>query len=486
MNWLQRVDRAKEWIAIYLGAVSCILVPLYIEGSYFGLIELKARTYLRGAIPGIAVMAVLVGIGLFGDRNKSGKSEQKALPKEQKISLILLSLIGAWSLFSSLMSHSPRLSLLGSRGWCVGSLMTMVLVIETIIVSRYFQFNPYVLLPVMAANLFINILTVIQSASINIFGLQNGLIEGQYYLYLSTIGNANSYSGYLCLVLPLFWGAFMSCKEWATEVLYGIFAAFGFMGIILAESDSIYVGIAVCLIFVLLFVFGSEQYLKRSAILLIIYGCCILFVRYFPMFEAKTKRFTGASKIMLGSPVAEVILVCGIVLYLTAGKIFQSGKGRYLLIALEALIIAVICIFAVNSVINFNDNWGNTRGGIWRTGWEYFAGLPLGKKITGLGPEMLFEAYSKMYAETGRNVVTAHCDILQVLLAQGIVGLGLYFAFWGHLLTLFFRKKIWKSNTAVFFFPLAAYWGQSIFCTVYPVTAVVFSFMAGMYLKNAE
>ena len=145
-----------------------------------------------------------------------------------------------------------------------------------------------------------------------------------------------------------------------------------------------------------------------------------------------------------------------------------------------------ICIFAVNSVINFNDNWGNTRGGIWRTGWEYFAGLPLGKKITGLGPEMLFEAYSKMYAETGRNVVTAHCDILQVLLAQGIVGLGLYFAFWGHLLTLFFRKKIWKSNTAVFFFPLAAYWGQSIFCTVYPVTAVVFSFMAGMYLKNAE
>ena len=211
MNWLQRVDRAKEWTAIYLGAVSCILVPLYIEGSYFGLIELKARTYLRGAIPGIAVMAVLVGIGLFGDRNRSGKSEQKALPKEQKISLILLSLIGAWSLFSSLMSHSPRLSLLGSRGWCVGSLMTMVLVIETIIVSRYFQFNPYVLLPVMAANLFINILTVIQSASINIFGLQNGLIEGQYYLYLSTIGNANSYSGYLCLVLPLFWGAFMSC-----------------------------------------------------------------------------------------------------------------------------------------------------------------------------------------------------------------------------------------------------------------------------------
>ena len=82
--------------------------------------------------------------------------------------------------------------------------------------------------------------------------------------------------------------------------------------------------------------------------------------------------------------------------------------------------------------------------------------------------------------------MTAHNDPLQILLAQGFVGIGLYIAFWARMTAMFFKKKLWKTNAAVFFFPLAAYWGQSMFCTVYPVTAAVFSFMAGMYIKNAE
>ena len=156
------------------------------------------------------------------------------------------------------------------------------------------------------------------------------------------------------------------------------------------------------------------------------------------------------------------------------------------MIALEALTAAVIVLFTVHTILNFSDVWGNRRGAIWRSGWEYFADLPLRQKITGIGPEMLFAAFARLKAETGRNVVTAHSDILQILLAQGLVGLGLYIAFWVRMVMLFFRKKLWKTNAAVFFFPLAAYWGQSLFCTVYPVTAVVFSIMTGIYLKNAE
>ena len=353
-----------------------------------------------------------------------------------------------------------------------------------------FQFSSYLLLPIIAVNLFINTLAVIQSAGVNAFGLQNGLIREQYYVYLTTIGNSNSYSGYLCLLLPLFWGTFLSCKERATELLYGLFAVLGFMGLIMAESDSSYAGIGICLLFILLFVFGSEQYaeqyLKRSAILLVLFGGCLLFVRYFPLFEAKRAEFAGLSWRMLCSPVPEILILCGVLLYLSAGRLIRSGKGRYLLIVLETLIIVAICGFFVILVSNFNDGWGNGRGEIWRISWEYFCELPPRYKITGLGPEMVFLAFREHLAETGSNVVTAHSDIMQVLLTQGIVGLALYIALWGYLAALFFRKKVWKSNTAVFFFPLAAYWGQSLFCTVYPVTAVAFSFMAGLYLRYTE
>ena len=474
MNSTQDPDKILTWTAVYLGAVSCLLVPLFIRSSYFGLIELKARVYLYAAVPAVVLMAVPVLHGLFDGGKKCGKT------------VILLAAIAVWSLLSSLLSLNPALSFLGTKGWSVGSIMTLVLIASTIIVSRYFQLNSYMLLAVMAANAFINILAVIQSAGINAFGLQNGLIREQYYTYLSTIGNANSYSGYLCLVLPLFWGAFMSCREWSAKVLYGIFAALGSMGIIMANSDSTYAGIGVCLVFMLLFVFGSEQYLKRSAVLVFLHGTCLLFVRYCPLFAAKKAVFGGFSKVLINRPAAEVICLCGILLYLLSGKLFRSGKERYLLIAMESLTALAIVLFAVHTVLNFNDVWGNGRGAIWRSGWEYFLDLPLRQKITGIGPEMLFAAFARLKVETGRNVVTAHSDMLQILLAQGLVGLGLYFAFWGRMVMLFFRKRLWKTNTAVFFLPLAAYWGQSLFCTVYPVTAVVFSIMTGMYLKNAE
>ncbi|MCR5812200.1 MAG: O-antigen ligase family protein [Lachnospiraceae bacterium] len=474
MNSTKDPDKILEWTAVYLGAVSCLLVPLFIRSSYFGLIELKARAYLYAAVPAVVLMAVPVLHGLFANGKKCGKT------------IILLAAIGVWTLISSLLSLNPVLSFLGSKGWSVGSFMTLILIAVTITVSRYLRLNPYMLLAVMAANAFINILAVIQSAGINIFGLQNGLIREQYYSYLSTIGNANSYSGYLCLVLPLFWGAFMSCREWSAKVLYGIFAVLGSMGIIMANSDSTYAGIGICLVFMLLFVFGSEQYLKRSAVLLSLHGFCLMFVRFCPLFEAKKATFGGLSKALIKSPAAELICLCGILLYLTCGKLFRSGKERYLMIALEALTASAIVLFAAHTLLNFNDVWGNGRGEIWRSGWEYFLELPLRQKITGIGPEMLFAAYARLKVETGRNVVTAHSDILQILLAQGLVGLGLYFAFWVRMVTLFFRKRLWKTNTAVFFFPLAAYWGQSLFCTVYPVTAVVFSIMTGLYIKNAE
>ena len=482
MNVTRGLGRIKKWTALYLGVVALILVPLYIKGSYFGLIELKARVFMIAAIPAVLLSAVLAAAEFFFN----GDSRQKTV----RTSTVLLMIIGLWSLFSSFMSVNPELSLTGSRGWKVGSLMTVILISATIIISKNFRFHSYLLLPVMAANIFINALAVIQSAGVNVFGLQNGLIKEQYYVYMTTIGNSNSYSGYLCLLLPLFWGAFLSCKELAAELLYGLFAVSGFMGLIMAESDSSYAGIGICMLFMLLFVFGSddhaEQYLKRSSILLVMYGACLLFVRYFPLFEAKIAEFAGLSWKMLCSPVPEIMILCGIFLYLSAGILIRSKKERYLLIALETLLIAAICGFAVSLVMNFNDGWGNGRGEIWRISWEYFCELPLHSKITGIGPEMVFLAFRAHLAETGSNVVTAHSDIMQVLLTQGIVGLALYIAFWGYLTALFFRKKIWTSNTAVFFFPLAAYWRQSLFCTVYPVTAVVFSFMAGLYLRLAE
>ena len=480
----------KKWILAYFGVIAYIVVPLYMKRGYYSLIRAKAMAYLYCAIPALIAVFVVEAAELSSSGSRkakentgqnSGRSSQRP-----RTSFILLALIGGWALCSSYLSQNFKLSLMGTAGWSVGSLMTAVLVLTTIYVSGQYCYSLYMVLAVMAVNTVINLFTVIQSAGIDLFGLLKNIEEKQHYTYLSTIGQKNSYSGYLCLLLPLFWGAFIKCREQKMTILLGAFAALGFMGIIMAESDSTYAGVGICLLFMLPFVFGAEQYIKRSSIMLMMYSVCLLLTRKLPVFAGKTARFKGISKAMIQRPIAEIIFVCAVVLYFFGWKILGSKIGKYILIGIELAAIGIICAYAVKTARSFHDKWGTNRGMTWRVGWEQFLQFPLRNKLVGVGPEMLVTVYAKMRAATGRNVVSAHCEPLQVLLTQGIVGLCIYIAYWGYLLKLFFTRGVWKSEKAIYFFPLAAYWGQSIFCSVYPITAVLFSFAAGMYLKEAE
>ena len=344
-------------------------------------------------------------------------------------------------------------------------------------------------IPVIAVSVLNSIIATVQSAGIDLFGLLEG-IEGTFrYTYLGTIGQKNSFAGYLCLTLPLFWGFFMTCKDRLSMLLYGGVAFAGFLGIIASESDSVYAGIGICAMFILPYVFASEQHVKRASVLMVMYGSCLLIVRCLPIYTVKAARIKEISKMLLRRPVAAGICIAGIVLYQAGWKLIgekDSKRNKAILITVELLMTAVIIVAAVRAAGHFNDQWGTRRGMIWRVGVEQFMKFPLRQKITGIGPEMLLLVYGEIRQATGRNVVAAHCEPLQVLLTLGIVGLALYLAFWGYLIYLYFAGKLGQKSEAVFFFPLAAYWGQSLFCSVYPVTAVLFSVAAGVYLKFAK
>ena len=141
--------------SFYWGAVSCILIPLFMRHGYYSLIYWKSRAYLYAAIPAAAVVAVVEAADLFLKLTRrtdkaAGKLKSGICIKKPPVSVVLLLFIAAWSLFCSYMSQNPGLSMMGTAGWFMGSLMTTVLVLSTIIVSRYFDLKPYMLFAVMA------------------------------------------------------------------------------------------------------------------------------------------------------------------------------------------------------------------------------------------------------------------------------------------------------------------------------------------------
>ena len=492
MNQTVTVNKVRKIIAAYVGIVSTMIVPLYMRNGYFYLIHAKAEAYLYSMLPAIAAMAVVFLNSCLTGKAKTEKSpEQRRAgrrfgPERVDPGVIILSVIGLWSLISTCLSYNPRLSFMGTMGWSVGSLMTIVLIGGSIIIHKYFDYKSNMMIPVIIVNLLIFLIAVLQSAGIDVLDLWRGLDKKEYFAYISTIGQKNSFSGYLCLILPLIWGFFAACKDRKSEILYGIISLMGFMCVVFAESDSTYAGIGICLIFMIPFAFLSEKHFKKSALMLSMHGCCLLIAGYFPVFYEKTKRYKGISKLMLKRPLAGAICVTGMVLYFVGWKALQKDtkrRRRIAVIILELVIIGAICAMIVHNVQIFDDNWGTKRGMAWKTAWGAFRNFSLERKLVGVGPEMQAVVFHTIRKKTGRNFVTAHCEPLQVLISQGIVGIILYMVFWTYLLYLYWKRKLWTKNEAVFFFPLAAYWGQSIFCSVYPVTAALFSVLSGAYLN---
>lgn len=477
-------DRGKKITAVCLLYISALLVPLYVDKGYFNLIEAKAGIYRKTAIP-FLLAGMLFLLLSFALRMKDPKKKTFRFC----LTDCLLVLIPAWALFSSYLSMDMKLSLMGTLGWAMGSLMTLLLAMSTLFLSHSLCFHPWLMVPVMAANLFIFILAALQSAGADPFGLLKGIDPGSLYAYLSTIGQKNSFSGYLCLIVPLFWGFFITCTDLFSKILYGTVSGLGILCMILCESDSLYAGLGLCALFMLPYVLSSAQYAERASVLLFMYGLCLLITGHLPAFSEKAGRMAGISRIMLSIPCTAAVFVLSALLYVFSRKCMGKGEGkekwsRYLLILLELILFGSIIGALIYSCLHFDDNWGTRRGLIWRTAWEAFAGFSFREKVTGIGPDMLALVFSPLRQSHSFNVLEAHCEPLQVLVSQGIAGLGLYLAFWISLFARYFRGRLWDKSSAVFVFPLAAYLGQSLFCSVYPVTGVMFSVMAGLYLAE--
>ena len=59
MGSLEMGKTIRRWVLVYLGAVSFIIVPLYMRYGYFALIGAKARVYLYTAVPALIVLVVV-------------------------------------------------------------------------------------------------------------------------------------------------------------------------------------------------------------------------------------------------------------------------------------------------------------------------------------------------------------------------------------------------------------------------------------------
>lgn len=462
-----------------------IFTPLFMENGYLNLTQAKAHALYMTALPAAIAFAISLLCAKKSRHGISSAAKEDAankVPKLNGLDIILLGFALTLSV-SALFSRHIAEAFWGNAGWYVGTAAMLTLILMYFIVSRYYRLQINAWLFVLITNILIFLLTVIHSMGIDVLGLHDNIDPKQLYLYVSTVGNVNWLSGYLCIILPVFFVFFMLSTERNSLILYGIALILGIINILLCASESIFVGIWACTFFALPFICKESRRIQRLGALILACGICSLGIGLFPSFAAKRETVNGIFSIILDWRTALIICLLGCLCCFILPSLWKKMPERMckrIVILLETAMFLSLLALLFHFFGSYNESWGNYRGKIWNASVDLFQNLGFKDKLIGVGPELLGYYYDGLTSYS-LIVLTAHNELLQWLLTTGILGAALWCSVFLWLIISYIRSRCWEQGGIAFFLPLTAYLGQAMVNSPNAMNIALFYLFLALY-----
>lgn len=462
----------KEWkqiiVRFYVIAM-CIFLPLYYENGYFNTLAAKAHGFW--AISGITMIAfacIYLMQLIMGDFPKISF----AMIKKHLTPIDLaVAVFGISALLSWLLSDYGMSAFTGDQGWFMGAGTLIALSVTYFIVSRNAPYtkNLWVYLAIAATIVFG--LAFLNGLDIDPLGLHQKLIEKEHFEYISTIGNVNSYSGYVSLLLPPLSMIYIVeerkwLKIWLVPVLFC-----GFGSLFMGSSDGAFLGCGVGLLFMIYYCLqdrGKYGGLLQVGLLFAASSVAVDLLNHF--WSGNHVEFMGIAKTILDyklyMPVAAICLL--LILLKPALELHTSAKSdRILSIIVGGVALAAILVMVIYNAMNFDGKWGTKRGWIWQFAIEVFAGGSVKDKLIGVGADCFGIPVTAQFGEFisqhwGKRIANAHNEYLQYLVTTGLLGLVSYAGIYLRAFISFVKRLHWKEEKAALFFGIMAYMAQAI------------------------
>lgn len=449
--------------------------PLYINGGYDNMGEVKNRFFLISTMVGIGVMFLCYLADLLG-KLKMTSSEKKACMKKgglrmnwESVSFFDLAvLLYAVSVFISYaFSWDKNEALWGTDGWYMGFLPILFLCVACFLISRLWDGKKIVLWGILIASSVVFLLGIC-----NRFSFYPIEIEYAQPNFISTLGNINWFCGYLSVIAPIGIGLFVFTEQKkAPGILLGIYTFLAFVTGFCQGSNSVFLWFGALFVVLLFLSSGDKRRMERSLFTIGLWGLAaqtVRLMRFLPVGEYNHETdglcgyFTASSVSLWIAIVAFLAL-----LILRSWKLQEeknekeekdtgaksgtkSGTRLFRRLLIGAVIFVPVCWLLVAlvhtfaeigfledySIFKLNKYWGNGRGITLYTGAWAFAELPFIHKIIGAGPDCfsLFiyetEGISQMVSEYFGSVrlTNSHNEILTALVNIGLLGVGSYLA----------------------------------------------------------
>lgn len=447
---IEIVGRLAEYMLAVVIVVLCVGVAFYEKDGYHQIGDAKFTVYRNIMFTGGGILlAVLVPYAVLWLREH--RKPQISVTDGCVLAYLILSGISVVS------GGFYKDALWGYSGWNMGLISQLSFVLLYFFLSRFGRYYRVMLTVLCVASCIVYGIGILHRLQIDPIGFYDGLSDYQKSLFLSTLGQNSWYGSFVAVTLPVGMGVFLYTDKKVWRILSGVFMTFGFCTLVTQNSDSAYFAMAGA--FVVLFMISAAE---RETMCRFMGMLTIFFasgkIMYYLMQIRPNPEFVAdyVTRLMWTSKVTWALLgICLIVTVMLCIKGIKSDSRSYPSVlmrrtrqAVPAVLIAVIvgAVFLIIlqsggalpgvisdrlakvSYFNWNNEWGNGRGRIWRFSVKMFAEADIVHKVFGVGPDCFHSYVVAHYSEEqayywgGKQLTNAHNEWLTSLINVGIPG----------------------------------------------------------------
>lgn len=440
--------KASEIImVIYLTAV-LVGMPLFVTNAYYN-INVDKYYYYCGT--GVLLIPVLI---LKALERTSLKEFIKNLTLAEKALLVYWVIAG----LSTILSDYVYESFWGNEGRFSGWFLMTIYLIAYFVISRSYRPSPVCLYACMMAACIAFGFGVTDYLSMDIFHFKEEMLQEQIHKFMSTVGNINFYASYAGLIAGAAAAIYTTWTKKLGTIVWFFLMTFSFVGVVVGNSDSAYLGLGVLFGFLPLYLFKNRQGIRRYMMMVSSLLLAFAFYKWCAIrYMDAIMRPSGFNRMVVGMD--SFFKICIIFWGITAivyavdykfhrqrtelGKKAQIVWAIFLFVAIGVIMGIIIDANilghggrygSLQDMVVFNDYWGTNRGFAWRKAIENYMDFPMIRKILGYGPETFgiisfFHDLQESAAFSGELFDNAHNEYLQFLITIGPIATGAYIMF---------------------------------------------------------
>ena len=497
-----KIEFLPAVMAVYVIIITGGMLLVY-HDYYYDILETKFTYYCVCT----AAMLIVTGCYLFLTAHPlaSIKSwqEKKFFQIISPADLFVL-IWGLIIILSTVLSPVRAAAFTGSQGRYTGCLLLMLYILSYFCITRYYRLKEWHMALFLTAGLLMCLFGITDFFDLDLLHFKEEIKETQRYMFSSTIGNINTYTSCVAMVMAFAGVMFASSdKIWKTAG-YGICTAIAFIALILGESDNAYLSLAAFFGLLPFYLFRTRTGVKRYLVLVSGFLTAAKGIAVVQnALEGKVVPIHGLFQVIADYKYLTVVLV-GLWCLTTAAYLIPPRKTAsgvsdavspwfvrsWLLLVVFIVFLVIIACYQVNvspdtdrygnfrNYLLFGDEWGTHRGYIWRIGLENYKNFPLTQKIFGYGPDTFgivtkSNNYQEMVQRYNEIFDSAHNEYLQYLVTIGPFGLLAYVAVHGAAVIQVIKEKRNQPVYVAVLFAVLCYAFQAFVNINQPIAAPV-------------